>query len=100
MRKEVSLKNLFDQSLAIKILQKIGVQDEKLSYSLKAYHAKFLPKEINYNKSYHCSKMQTSKVIIIEHKQEDLNLEDHLYKTETRVREGDGELNFKFLKEK
>lgn len=98
MKREVNIKNLFEQSATFKSLQKIGVQEQKLSYKLKKYHSLYQPREINYTKSYHCSKMQTGKCITIEHKIEDFNLENIYYKTETKVREIDGDINFNYVK--
>lgn len=74
----------------------IGVQDDKLSYQLKAYHKRLFPNNIDYNKSKHCSAIQRSNCIITEYKQEDIKFDDLVNKTDNGQRKGD--LNFLYLK--
>lgn len=65
---------------------------------MKQYHQKLFPNEINYNKSRHCTQRQRSNYLAIEFKEDDINFENLITKTENGQRAGD--LIFLYLKGK
>lgn len=83
MKLDVNMTNLIDENLYWQVMKKAGIQPDKLSYVLKKYHNQYIPKEINYINSKHCSQMQQGNCLIIQHLIDDLDLDQLMNKTET-----------------